>query len=177
MILIIFAVLMTLALFVGSLLAHELGHALAVRVLAGPGAVEEISAGSPAIFRWGLLRIGILPTWGYVRFDLSRVSPADRRLVAVAGPLASVGLAAAFGVGATMLPMDAGWRQAFLAMSAANFCLAGFNLLPIPPLDGWAILETWLHIDQKRSELLRRIGAGVVFAGSIWIALWLLSRR
>jgi Zn-dependent protease len=177
MILLIFAVLMTLALFVGSLLAHELGHALAVRVLAGPGAVEEISAGSPIVFRCGLLHLGILPTWGYVRFDLSRVSPADRRLVAVAGPLASVGLAAAFGMTAAMLPLDAGWRQAFLAMAQANLAMAGFNLLPIPPLDGWTILETWLHIDQARSELLRRIGAGVVFAGSVWIALWLLSRR
>lgn len=177
MILLIFAVLMTLALFVGSLAAHEAGHALAVRLLAGPGAVEEISAGSPAIFRWGLLRIGILPTWGYVRFDLERVSPVDRRLIAVAGPLASVMLAAAFGVAAAVLPMDSGWRQAFHAMSAANFYLAGFNLLPIPPLDGWTILETWLQVDRSRLELVRRLGAAVVFTVSVWVALWLLSRR
>ncbi|OFC34114.1 M50 family metallopeptidase, partial [Acidithiobacillus caldus] len=154
-----------------------LGHALAVRVLAGPGAVEEISAGSPAIFRWGLLCIGILPTWGFVRFDLSRVSPADRRLVAVAGPLASVAVAAAFGVAAAILPMDAGWRQAFLAMAQANLAMAGFNLLPIPPLYGWTILETWLRFDRDRLEFLRRVGAGVVFTVSVWVALWLLTRH
>jgi Zn-dependent protease len=63
-------------------------------------------------------------------------------IVAVAGPLANLALALAlvplYRFGAGILPADA--RQVLEYMILVNIWLFAFNLIPIPPLDGYNIL-------------------------------------
>ncbi|WP_226831080.1 M50 family metallopeptidase [Acidithiobacillus thiooxidans] len=143
------ATLVTLGLFVVSFLLHELGHALVIALLRGKEAVLEIRAGSLTFYRGKILRVGILPIWGYVRFDEENVPPSDWRLIFVAGPAASLFTAYLFLVlhhFSAMLGFPENWHQVFGIMALANFALAGFNLIPIPPLDGWKIVESWLPL-------------------------------
>jgi len=63
-----------------------------------------------------------------------------------------------------------------LTMGKANVALAWVNLLPIPPLDGWTIIETWLPAWGVRwsagtLEAVRRYGAAFVFVASVWLVL------
>lgn len=60
-------------------------------------------------------------------------------LVAVAGPLANLAVAAVFGILVRLLPHWSGTFILFLIIYA-NILLAIFNLLPISPLDGSKIL-------------------------------------
>jgi Zn-dependent protease len=124
---------------------HELGHAAVISLLLGRESVFEIRAGSATFLRWKKLAVGILPIWGYVRFDEDRASMADWRLIFVAGPAASV-LTAYLFLGLHYLPVATNWKQVFFIMGMANFALAGTNLLPIPPLDGWKIVESYLPL-------------------------------
>lgn len=61
--------------------------------------------------------------------------PLQEALTSVVGPLASavVGLAASYGVGAVGDPTAA---QVLWSLGWINLLIAGFNLLPAPPLDG-----------------------------------------
>lgn len=143
------AILVTLGLFVISFLLHELGHALVIALLRGKAAVQEIRAGSLTFYRGRVLRVGILPIFGYVRFSEENVPPSDWRLIFVAGPAASLFTAYLFLLlhhFSADLYFPSNWHQVFYIMAMANFALAGFNLIPIPPLDGWHIVESWLPL-------------------------------
>lgn len=164
------ATLITCLLFVLSFLLHELGHASVVALLLGRSSVHEIRAGSLTFLRWKKLAVGILPVWGYVRFDEKKASPQDWRLIFVAGPFASL-LTGYWFLALHWLAPQVGiphnWQQVFLLMAMANFALAGFNLIPIPPLDGWKILESWLplmgiHLTDESRRTLYRWGILVI---------------
>lgn len=168
------AILITLGLFVISFLLHELGHALVIALLRGKAAVQEIRAGSLTFYRGRVLRIGILPIWGYVRFAEDGVPPSDWRLIFVAGPAASLFTAYLFLVlhhFSAMLGFPENWHQVFGIMAMANFALAGFNLIPIPPLDGWKIVESWLpllgiHLSKESRAQMNKWGMVFIMAVS-----------
>ena len=117
-------------LFLGSLLAHELGHALVAR-------------------RAGLTVRGIT-LWllgGVAQLEQEPASPRDELRVAAVGPAISLALAAAFGLATLALGVAgapavavavAGW------LAVVNTVLALFNLLPAAPLDGGRVLRGWL---------------------------------
>lgn len=160
----------TLFLFVLSFLLHELGHALAISLLVGRAAIQEIRAGSLTILRWKKIAIGVIPIGGFVRFDERNIPPQDWRLIFVAGPFASMltgyvflGLHAA----GPWLDIPKNWIQVCFLMAMANFVLAAFNLLPIPPLDGWKIVESWLpamgiRLSQEQKAHLYKWGMIVI---------------
>jgi len=92
----------------------------------------------------------------------------DNRKVALAGPMmnlliAGLALIVMFGL-ATILPL-AGFRDpsgalmniflVFYQMIRLNFSLALFNMLPIPPLDGSKVLESF--VSAQHVETLRQI--------------------
>jgi Zn-dependent protease len=110
-------------LFAGSVLSHELGHALVSRWVGLP--VKRIT-----LYLFG----------GLAELDGEPPTPAADYLVAVAGPLVSVLLA---GVAAAVAGLAPGGTVRMLAVYVAltNTVLAAVNLLPGLPLDGGRVLR------------------------------------
>ncbi len=140
----------TVLLFLGSLLAHELGHSLVA---------QHYGMRVRGITLWmlgGVAQLeGRMPTAG-----------AEFR-IAVAGPAVSYALAVAFfGVaafsGAADAPAIVG--QAFEWLGFVNIVLGTFNLIPAAPLDGGRILASavWAATgDRTRAEVVAtRVGQG-----------------
>jgi Zn-dependent protease/predicted transcriptional regulator len=167
-------------LFFGSVLIHELAHALVSQ--ARGIRVQDIT-----LFLFG----------GATRARVESRGPGDEFLIAVVGPLTSGLLAALFGVaagfGRDVLSSPLVGTLGYLAWT--NLLLAGFNLLPGFPLDGGRLLRSAIW---KATGSLRRatrvaslagqavgwllVAAGVAYllagnlAGGIWFAFigWFL---
>jgi Zn-dependent protease/CBS domain-containing protein len=167
-------------LFFGSVLIHELAHALVSQ--ARGIRVQDIT-----LFLFG----------GATRARVESRGPGDEFLIAVVGPLTSVVLAALFGVVNVLardaLPSPLAGALGYLAW--VNLVLAGFNLVPGFPLDGGRLLRSAIW---KATGSLGRatrvaslagqavgwllVAAGVVYllagnlAGGIWFAFigWFL---
>lgn len=124
-----------------SLAAHEAGHALALRHFHLP--IEEISIGWLGVFafryRGTIFRIGCLPVFALTKSgEFAKASPSIRACIAVAGPFASTIL------GLLMLVVSEFLMQDIWSLVARlNLALALFNLVPLPPMDGWPIAK-WL---------------------------------
>ena len=114
-------------LFFGSVLAHEMAHAL-VSVARGIR-VHDIT-----LFLFG----------GATRAKVESKGPADEFLIAVVGPLTSLGLAVVFWglatVGDAVLPEAVAGALGYLGL--VNLALALFNLVPGFPLDGGRLLRS-----------------------------------
>jgi Zn-dependent protease len=158
----VFAALVAAVLFLGSLLAHELAHA----VVARRNGVEVDS-----IVLW------LLGGVAQLRSEPS-TSGADFR-IAVVGPLTSLVLAVGFGavgmvaslLGAEGLPIGV---LAYLA--GTNLLLAIFNLLPAAPLDGGRVLRAalWRWRGDRERASVAAARAGQIF-GFVLIGLGLLQ--
>jgi len=168
-------------LFLASLLAHELAHALVARHYRMR--VERVTL-------WllgGVAELGGQPPTARV----------DLRVAAV-GPLTSLAASAAFFgaalAGGGVLPQV--WVAALVWLALINVVLAVFNLLPAAPLDGGRVLRAllWrLWNDQARAQMAAarsgRFLGGTLIAlgiaeilltgtlGGIWLALvgWFLT--
>jgi PDZ domain-containing secreted protein/Zn-dependent protease/predicted transcriptional regulator len=117
-------------LFFGSVLLHELAHAL-VGLRAG-------------------VRIEGITLWllgGVARFTGGVPSPGVEFRMTVVGPFTSLALAGAFG-GLGYLGGALDWPVAVLGvleyLGRINLILAAFNLVPAMPLDGGRVLRSWL---------------------------------
>jgi Zn-dependent protease len=168
-------------LFLASLLAHEIGHALVAR-------------------RAGL-RVRGITLWllgGVAQLEDEPASPRDELRVAIIGPAISLALAGAFGVAAAALSVVG--APALLVVMAAwlalgNVALGVFNLLPAAPLDGGRVLRGLLwrrHGNRVRAAVTATragvwVGTGLVAygllgaftgwgIGTLWTALvgWFL---
>jgi membrane-associated protease RseP (regulator of RpoE activity) len=164
------AILATDLLFVLSLALHELGHAVAawalhlrvLRVVAGSG---------PLLLRIRLFEVRLLPILGTTEIagGLPAAPFRARVLVALAGPAAS-----ALTAGGFLLLANA--FQAFAAplrtMAVANVALAAFNLVPVPPLDGWQAIEAvldragWLRFTTSQRESVYRTGLVLILVAT-----------
>lgn len=168
-------------LFFGSILLHELGHAL--RALAEGMRLEGITL-------WlfgGVARLGGLPSSAGTEFR-----------VAIAGPAVSVVLAALFGVLALVgdrLSWPGAAQGVVDYLARINAIVLAFNLVPALPLDGGRVLRAWLWHRQRSftgatrsaARVGRLFGAMLVGigllglftgpgAGGIWLAFigWFL---
>jgi Zn-dependent protease/predicted transcriptional regulator len=167
-------------LFFGSVLGHEMAHALVSQ--ARGIRVQDIT-----LFLFG----------GATRARVESRGPGDEFLITVVGPLASAVLAVLFGLldvlGRDVLPRSL--AGAFGYLGWVNLLLAGFNLIPGFPLDGGRLLRSAVW---KATGSLQRatrvasfsgqavgwllIAGGVAFllggnlAGGIWFAFigWFL---
>jgi len=168
-------------LFLGSLLAHEVGHALVAR-------------------RAGL-RVRGITLWllgGVALLEDEPATPRDELRVALVGPAVSLALAAVFGLAAAAASV-VGLPAAIVAVAAwlavVNAILAVFNLIPAAPLDGGRVLRGLLwrrHGSRVRAAVTATqagvwVGAGLVAygllgaftgwgIGTLWTALvgWFL---
>jgi Zn-dependent protease/predicted transcriptional regulator len=167
-------------LFFGSVLGHEMAHALVSQ--ARGIRVQDIT-----LFLFG----------GATRARVESRGPGDEFLITVVGPLASAVLAVLFGLldvlGRDVLPRSLAGAFGYLCW--VNLLLAGFNLIPGFPLDGGRLLRSAVW---KATGSLQRatrvasfsgqavgwllIAGGVAFllggnlAGGIWFAFigWFL---
>lgn len=148
---ILYAAILTSLLFVLSLAMHELGHAAAGRFFGLP--IRRIVAGNgPWLIRlWGArFEARLLGFNGGCEFGrpLCQEAPRVRFWVALAGPLASFGAAGLFWAVALLWPASIGpgaVARVCMTMAQANVALAVFNLLPVPQLDGWRVLDAALE--------------------------------
>lgn len=121
-------------------LIHELGHAEVVqRVKARVASVE------------------VLPFGGLCRWS-GQVSPLARAAIAWGGIWAQLLVLLTAWVARWIAgppESTAGW-QLYYAFTSANLWMIGFNLLPIPPLDG---AEAWPFLPRLRERIRRRYWA------------------
>lgn len=148
--------------FLGSLLAHEVGHAVVAH-------------------RYGLVVEGIT-LWllgGVARIRGEAPDPRAELQIAGVGPLVSVLLGVAFGgVGALLVVLGGGGLPIGVIawLAGINVLLAVFNCLPAAPLDGGRILHAFLwrwHGDYLRAAVTAA-RAGRVF-GYVLAGLGLFS--
>jgi Zn-dependent protease len=149
---------------IGSIVLHELGHGWAALACGDDTPRESghmtwnplVHMGWPSLIAFAILGIA----WGAMPINPNRFRhKGDEALVALAGPMMNVLLA----VGAIVLyavwvgAAGGYWFGAkapnnlydnvltFLRLGALlNIALAVFNLLPVPPLDGFRVLMTFI---------------------------------
>jgi Zn-dependent protease len=143
------------ALFLGSLLAHEIGHALVAR-------------------RAGL-RVRAITLWllgGVAQLEDEPASPRDELRIAIVGPAVSLALAAGFGLAAATVSVAGGPAVAVAVavwLAVANLALALFNLLPAAPLDGGRVLRglLWRRHGSRVRASVTATRAGVWVGGAL----------
>lgn len=148
--------------FLASLLAHELAHAL-VAIRSGVG-VHGIT-----LWLFG----------GVSKLDADATTPADELRIALAGPAVSLGTAVLAGAGALAADvLDAPnlLVAALTWLATINAVLGVFNLMPAAPLDGGRILRAllWRRSGDHLSATVSASNAGRVF-GMVLIGLGLLQ--
>lgn len=160
---------LTSILFVASILAHELAHALMFRLRGIP-----------------VLGVTLHMFGGVTQGGSEAERPWDEFIVAVAGPVTTGLLGAAFlAARAALQDVDPDpWRLMFRYLGFLNIVIAVFNLLPGFPLDGGRVLLAGLWRitgDKARAtRMAARAGQGValligglglidlVSTGSLW---------
>jgi Zn-dependent protease len=159
-------------LFFGSVLAHELGHAIVANR-------EGVKVNSITLFIFGgVAHIANEPP----------DADSDFRIV-VSGPFASITLGAGFyilGLLTTTLPPVS---EISIYLAYMNFLLAIFNLIPGFPLDGgrifraliWKISGDYVKATRWATAggfgiaiLFALLGFGVIYAGSIFAGIWMV---
>ena len=152
--------LVAAVLFFGSLMAHELAHAVAAR-----RAGVEVKGLTLWLFG-GIAQLGGEPR-----------TPGDDLRIAAVGPATSLALAAGFGGVALLL---GGMGAAHLVVGVAgwlggiNLMLGAFNLVPGAPLDGGRLLRAFLwrrHGDRVKAAVSAARAGRVVGYGLIWLGL------
>ncbi len=142
----------------GSVLVHELGHALTGRW-----------------FGVQTKDITLYPFGGVARMAMARLSPGAEAAIALAGPLTNVLIA----LGAGLL-VWAGWSSA-MSLLVINIALAVFNLVPAWPMDGGRVLRSVLSIvlgEARSGELalgFSRLLAWAMVLGGAYYSLWSLA--
>ncbi len=144
----------------GSVLAHELGHAMAARRM-----------------KIRTHEIVLLPIGGAARMELRFVSPYADLLVSVAGPATSLALGLA-----CLAVWQLSGSSVLMVLGAANVVLGLFNLIPAFPMDGGRVLRallTELFGMQRAAAISLVVGAGFallfVLAGGMLNELGLVA--
>ena len=147
----------------GCITLHELGHALSAR-------------------HYGVNTIDIIlsPIGGVARLTHLPVKPIQEFVVALAGPLVNVAIAAVIFIGLAIVPDGLDWERSFYFLSNEfmwnwtdfvrdvmfiNIALVLFNLIPAFPMDGGRVFRALLSIKFSR-KLATRIASllGQAFA-------------
>src|SRR5947209_3256620 len=133
--------ILTSLLFFASVLFHELAHSVVALHY-------QIPVHSITLFLFGgIARIGREPS-----------KPIQEFNIAVAGPLASILLAGAFGAMTLLFPSAQMVGALAKILGGSNFILAVFNLAPGFPLDGGRIfraIEGHITLEEYGAEVLR----------------------
>lgn len=145
-------------LFFGSLLLHELGHAVMARR-------HGLEVSSITLFLFG----------GVAHLEHEPQDARTELKVAIAGPLVSVALAVVFALAAELPLLAPGPSAVATYLAGINLAVALFNLVPAFPLDGGRLLHgaLWSMAGREKATRLATL-AGSVF-GYTLMGLGLLS--
>jgi Zn-dependent protease len=168
---------LSLLLLFMSLVIHELGHwALLTRY--GVRTSEYWVGAGYRVLKIKKLCVGLFPIGAGihpVESEFNALSPSQRVAVALAGPVASLVYAGGLALASHSLSTTAA-GESLLLLAQLNLLIALFNLLPIPPLDGWvAFTSVSEHLgsplNPKWAGIARRLGNGVIY-GIGFFVLW-----
>ena len=174
--------LITVVVVIFSICVHEASHTVTARFCGDRTAWDNgymtlnplKLMGIPSLLMLAICGIA----WGMVPVNPERLRPQWRRgLVAFAGPAANLVLALGFSLVlilysllVRLLPPGAinaefSHYALMLLISGVlmNVVLAMFNLLPVPPLDGWDVFATIFPPLQKVNAELRNAAVVVIF--------------
>jgi len=132
-----------------SVLVHELSHSLVARG-----------------FHLPVRRILLYPLGGVSEIETEPPTPAQEFLVAVAGPLLSLGLAGAGWALTEVVPTDTMPGVLVEQLMRANLIVGVFNLLPGLPLDGGRLLRAavWKLTGRPQTATIAAAWGGRVLA-------------
>jgi Zn-dependent protease len=141
-----------IAILIGVLLVHELGHAVAMRA-----------------FGYKDVRIFFIPFLGAAasgrRIGVARWKQA---LVLLAGPVPGI-------LAGCVLGFIGGppWTNTLVLWLVI---INGLNLLPVEPLDGGRLFQTLLYSRNRKLEIaIRGITSGAVLGFSLWFGQWMFA--
>ena len=130
--------------------------------------------------------IELLPIGGVSKLENLPDDPHDELAMAIAGPLASLGIAAgaaslAVLLAEPMLPIDLFGGPLLARIAWFNLIIAGFNLLPAFPLDGGRVFRAFLEERgltlEQATRIAARAGRSVAIAlivVGVFFDLWLV---
>lgn len=170
--------ILTLIIFIFSIVIHEVSHGEVANSLGDPTAKDSGRLTLNPIKHLDPIGSIFVPL---SLFFLTLPLPPERRLivgwakpvpinpynfrdqkygqakVALAGPLANISIALFFGLLVRLMPSGIIFTRnlltTFAQISLINLILAFFNLIPLPPLDGYHILFTFLPQSLKNVKI------------------------
>lgn len=137
-----------------SVCVHEFSHAYTAFRLGDSTAADAGHLTLNPLKQMGIFSIVMLLIfgfcWGAVPVDPSRVSRGRRILIFLAGPLANwilffAGLIILVILGKLNVKFDPLYQFLFI-FAELNAVLGTFNLLPVPPLDGGAVVQEFINV-------------------------------
>ena len=142
------AALATAILFLGSIVAHELGHSIVAQR-------NNIGVRSITLFALG----------GVASLEREADDPGAAARIALAGPAVSVAIGAiALAVSSVMgsLGFGALITAAFFWLGVINLALAAFNMIPALPLDGGRVLQAvlWKRTGERHQATISAANLG-----------------
>jgi len=149
-----------LAVFFVIIFVHETAHVMMARLL--DLRVNEIE---------------LLPFGGAVRIEsLVELSPRDEALIAAAGPLSNIVLLTGYLAFRSLNVLSLENQDVFIQ---ANLAIAGFNLLPVLPLDGGRMLRAVLSREMgiKKATRITAFGGFLLALLLVMIGLYALYYR
>ncbi len=155
----------TAVLFLGSIVAHELGHAVVAQR-------NDIAVRGITLFALG----------GVASLEREPDDPGAAARIALAGPAVSVaiGVAALAGSGLIgSLGFGALTTAAFAWLGIINLVLAAFNMIPALPLDGGRVLQAalWKRNGERHQATISAANLGRWFGWAIVaLGLWQFSQ-
>jgi Zn-dependent protease/CBS domain-containing protein len=149
--------LVFLLLLFACVVAHEFGHIFTARAF---------GVSTPDVV--------LLPIGGVARLERIPEEPWEEFLVAIAGPLVNVAIAAALVLAAgahvsvsALYAVESPSTSMVDRLAAVNLFLAAFNMIPAFPMDGGRVLRALLAARMgyvRATEIAAFIGQGVAFA-------------
>lgn len=161
----LFGAVATWAFIMALLVLHELGHIYAMRKLGLK--VDKVVMGVQKMFTVKVagvpVEFGLLPAVAYcVSEDFKRTDSNRRAWVALAGPVATVVTGVVF---YALFLLTQHWTMQIAVQGSVILFLT--NIIPLPPLDGWTVVEHFLIrrgivIEEAERKKLFMIGIATI---------------
>ncbi|HEX4979852.1 MAG TPA: site-2 protease family protein [Acidimicrobiales bacterium] len=182
--------LLFFAALVPSVILHEVSHGAAALVFgddtarrAGRLTLNPVPHVDPV---WTLLVPGLLVLANLPVIGMARPVPVDPRrmrsprnhsvLTSLAGPATNIALAGLAAAAYRAFLPEGLALEFVLALGVVNVVLAVFNLIPLPPLDGSAVVERFIPTRHLRGYYRVRQYAPVIFLVVFFMGGGLLGR-